>query len=99
MSGTQTFWAVECGEGDPDFFVCMNCLDDVYRRKVPMECSSCGATSAFEAFTFDSIQDWGTAELITKAKNACSDGPSLTRAAVPGPIAQSFPESAPFDTQ
>ena len=72
MSDTQTFWTVDCAEGDPDFFVCMDCLNDVYRRKVPTECSSCGAISAFEPFTLDSIKDWGTEELISKAQHASS---------------------------
>ena len=94
MSETQTFWVVECAEGDPDFFVCMNCLNDVYRRKVPRECSSCGATSAFEPFTFDSIQDWGTEELITKAQSASSEEPPLVHAVAPEKIAQSSPEAA-----
>ena len=93
MTETQTFWPVECAEGDPDFFVCMNCLNDVYRRKVPRECSSCGATSAFESFTFDSIKDWGTEELIAKAQSASSDGPTLTHATTPEQIAQSPPEA------
>ena len=92
MTETQTFWPVECAEGDPDFFVCMNCLNDVYRRKVPRECSSCGATSAFESFTFDSIQDWGTEELIAKAQSASSGGSPRTDAVAPEQIAQSSPE-------
>ena len=92
MTETQTFWPVECAEGDPDFFVCMSCLNDVYRRKVPRECSSCGATSAFESFTFDSIQDWGTEELIAKAQSASSGGSPRTDAGPPEQIAQSSPE-------
>ena len=92
MTETQTFWPVECAEGDPDFFVCMNCLNDVYRRKVPRECSSCGATSAFESFTFDSIQDWGTEELIAKAQSASSGGSPRKDAVTPEQIAQSAPE-------
>ena len=92
MAEAQTFWAIECTEGDPDFFVCMSCLNDVYRRKVPRECSSCGATSAFESFTFDSIQDWGTEELIAKAQSASSGGSPLTDAVAPKQIAQSSPE-------
>ena len=92
MAEAQTFWAVECTEGDPDFFVCMSCLNDVYRRKVPRECSSCGATSAFESFTFDSIQDWGTEELIAKTQAVSSDGAPPTCAIAPEQIAQSSPE-------
>ena len=94
MTETQTFWPVECAEGDPDFFVCMNCLNDVYRRKVPRECSSCGATSTFESFTFDSIQDWGTEELIAKAQSASSGESPLTDAVAPEQIAQSSPKAA-----
>ena len=94
MIETQTFWAIECAEGDPDFFVCMNCLNDVYRRKVPRKCSSCGATSTFESFTFDSIKNWGTEELIAKAQNASSDEPPPTRAVAQEQIAQSSPEAA-----
>ena len=94
MTETRTFWPVECAEGDPDFFVCMNCLSDVYRRKIPRECFSCGATSAFESFTFDSIQDWGTEELITKAQSASSDESPLMNAVAPEQIAQSSPEAA-----
>lgn len=74
MAETQTFWAVECAEGDPDFFVCMACLNEVYRQKVPTECPSCDAISSFEPFTLDSIQDWGTEELISKAQQASTEG-------------------------
>ena len=84
MSETQTFWAVECAEGDPDFFVCMNCLDEVYRRKIPTECPSCGAISTFEPFTLDSIKDWGTEELIAKAQLASSEGPASALAGTQG---------------
>ena len=83
MSETQTFWAVECAEGDPDFFVCMDCLNEVYRRKVPTECHSCGAISSFEPFALDSIKDWGTEELIAKAQRASSEGPPPNHTAIP----------------
>ena len=75
MPETQTFWSVECPEGEPDFFVCMSCLNEVYRCKVPIACPSCGAISTFEAFTLDSIQDWGTEELIAKARQDSSEAP------------------------
>ena len=78
MSKMQTFWAVECAEGDPDFFVCMDCLNEVYRRKVPSKCHGCGAISSFEPFALDSINDWGTEELIAKAQHASSEDPSPT---------------------
>ncbi|MCH7616172.1 MAG: hypothetical protein IH978_10635 [Nitrospinae bacterium] len=78
MSEMQTFWAVECAEGDPDFFVCMDCLNEVYRRKIPTECHGCGAISSFEPFALDSINDWGTEELIAKAQHASSEDPPPT---------------------
>lgn len=86
MSESPTFWAVECAEGDPDFFVCMDCLNEVYRRKVPRECPNCNAISSFEAFTLSAITDWGSEELIKKAQRASSDGPPLTQEAVTPPV-------------
>ena len=68
-----TFWQVDCGEGEPDFFVCIQCLDEVYRNKIPTVCPTCGIISSFEAFTLDSIKDWGTADLIRKATQALAE--------------------------
>ena len=51
--------------------VCMSCLSEVYRRKVPMpDCPSCHGVSTYEAFTLESIRDWGSDELIAKAQDA-----------------------------
>ena len=70
MRESQTFWAVESEQGAPDLFVCMDCLDEVFRSKVPIQgCPGCGAVSAFEPFTLESIQEWGTEELIAKARS------------------------------
>lgn len=88
MSETPTFWAVECAEGEPDFFVCMNYLNEVYRRKVPRECPDCNAISSFEAFTLASITDWGTEELISKAQRAASDDSAVTQAPVDPALAE-----------
>lgn len=71
MSREQAFWPVECGEGEPDMLVCMSCLSEVFRRKVPMpECPTCHGVSTYEAFTLESIRDWGTEDLIAKALRA-----------------------------
>ena len=71
MSQEQTFWSVECGENDPQFLVCMSCLNEVFRCKVPMpDCPTCHGVSTYEAFTLESIRDWGTEELIAKADQA-----------------------------
>ena len=71
MSQEQTFWSVECGDEDPEFLVCMSCLNEVFRRKVPMpDCPACHGVSTYEAFTLASIRDWGTEELIAKADTA-----------------------------
>ncbi|MGH7166486.1 MAG: hypothetical protein ACREIS_13290 [Nitrospiraceae bacterium] len=71
MASEQTFWPVDCGEGEPDLMVCMSCLNEVFRRKVPIpDCPSCHGVSTYEGFTLDSIRDWGTEELIAKAVEA-----------------------------
>jgi len=71
MSREQAFWPVECGEGEPDLLVCMSCLSEVFRRKVPMpECPTCHGVSTYEAFTLESIRDWGTEDLVAKALRA-----------------------------
>jgi hypothetical protein len=72
---SQTFWPVESEQGAPDFFVCMECLDEVFRSKVPIRgCPGCGAVSAFEPFTLESIQEWGTDDLIAKARREANLG-------------------------
>ena len=75
MLESQTFWPVESEQGAPDLFVCMECLDEVFRSKVPIQgCPGCGAVSAFEPFTFESIQEWGTEDLIAKARSEAHVG-------------------------
>jgi hypothetical protein len=86
MAQEQTFWPVECEQGDPEFLVCMSCLNDVFWRKVPMpDCPTCHGVSTYEAFTLDSIRDWGTEELIAKAETAASkaETPSSEPSGVP----------------
>jgi hypothetical protein len=71
MSQEQTFWSVECEQGDPEFLVCMSCLNEVFWRKIPMpDCPTCHGVSTYEAFSLESIRDWGTDELIAKALKA-----------------------------
>jgi hypothetical protein len=71
MEQEQTFWKVECEEGEPEFLVCMSCLNEVFLRKVPMpDCPTCHGVSTYEAFSLESIRDWGTEELIAKAELA-----------------------------
>jgi hypothetical protein len=49
----------------------MSCLNEVFRRKVPMpDCPTCHGVSTYEAFTLESVRDWGTEELISKAEAA-----------------------------
>ncbi len=68
MSATQTFWSVPYQDGDPDLWVCMSCLSEVFRRKVPMpDCPTCHGVSTYESFTLEAIHDWGTEDLIAKA--------------------------------
>ena len=71
MSERQAFWPVECESGEPDLLVCMSCLDEVFKRKVPMpDCPACHGVSTYEAFTLEAIRDWGTDPLIEKAVRA-----------------------------
>jgi len=86
MTENQMFWVVDCAEGDPDFFVCMACLNDVYRGKVPRECPHCHAISSFEPFTLDSIKDCGTEELIAKAQRASSEDSPASPEEIQEPI-------------
>lgn len=73
MADAPTFWHVERGEGEADFFVCIQCLNEVYYGKIPKVCPTCGIISSFEAFTLDSIKDWGTADLIHKSTQALAE--------------------------
>ncbi|MSR24627.1 MAG: hypothetical protein EXR96_06005 [Nitrospiraceae bacterium] len=71
MFERQTFWPVECEAGEPDLLVCMSCLNEVFKRKVPMpDCPACHGVSTYEAFTLEAIRDWGTDPLIEKAVRA-----------------------------
>ena len=59
---------MECAQGEPDLFVCMSCLEEVFQAQVPVNgCPGCGAISTFEAFSIDAIREWGTESLIAKA--------------------------------
>jgi hypothetical protein len=92
MSAKQAFWDVSTKEGEPDLWVCMSCLNEVFFRKVPMpDCPTCHGVSTYEAFTLDAVRDWGTEELITKAQAARQmPEPPQPETAVVAPI-----ESAP----
>lgn len=71
MSERKTFWPVECEAGEPDLLVCISCLNEVFKRKVPMpDCPACHGVSTYEAFTLEAIRDWGTDPLIEKAVRA-----------------------------
>ena len=69
MTESLSFWPIECQEGEPNLFVCLTCLDEVFRAKVPVEgCPGCGAIGEFEPFKLEAIKDWGTENLIRKAE-------------------------------
>ena len=71
MSQEESFWPAECEDGEPDLLVCMSCLNEVFRRNVPVpDCPACHGVSTYEAFTLDSIRDWGSEQLIAKAVEA-----------------------------
>ncbi len=76
MSHEQKFWAIESQEAEPDMWVCMSCLSEAFKRQVPIpDCPACHGVSTYEAFTMESIQDWGTEELIAKAMAAAPSRP------------------------
>ena len=78
MNQSLSFWPVECSEGEPDLYVCLTCLDEVFRAKVPVEgCPGCGAIGAFEPFDLAAIKDWGTERLIQKAEQEPSSSHSV----------------------
>ena len=88
MAQVQTFWAVDYQAGDPELWVCLSCLNEVFRCKVPMpDCPSCHGVSTYDAFTLEDIRDWGTEELIRKAEAAQSEP-------VPTPSPVSAPEAS-----
>jgi len=95
MAAEQAFWPVECEDGEPDLLVCMSCLSEVFRRKVPMPaCPTCHGVSTYEAFTLESIRDWGTPELIAKAETADTEvePPPVQAGSLTDPVP---PESTP----
>lgn len=89
MNEGQTFWAVECEEGGPDFLVCMSCLNEVFLRKVPLDCPTCHGVSTYEAFSLESIRDWGTEELIAKAEQAKSASEAVAPMPEPNGVTES----------
>jgi len=77
MTESQSFWPVECAQGEPDLFVCLTCFDEVFKAKMPVDgCPSCGAIAAFEPFSIDAIREWGTEDLIRKAEQLPSSSSS-----------------------
>jgi hypothetical protein len=77
MTESQSFWPVECAQGEPDLFVCLTCFDEVFKAKMPVDgCPSCGAIAAFEPFSLDAIREWGTENLIQKAEQLPSSSSS-----------------------
>lgn len=75
MATAQTFWHVPANPGEADLWVCLSCLSEVYWRKVPRPaCPSCQGVSTYEAFTLAAVQDWGTEDLIAKARAAVDAG-------------------------
>ena len=69
MSDTQSFWSVPQRDGEPPFWVCMSRLSEAFYRKVPMpDCPNCHGVSTYEAFAIEAIADWGTEDLVAKAK-------------------------------
>jgi hypothetical protein len=69
MSDTQSFWSIPQRDGEPPFWVCMSCLSEAFYRKVPMpDCPNCHGVSTYEAFAIEAIADWGTEDLVAKAK-------------------------------
>jgi len=86
MAESRIFWAIECAEDEPEYFVCMSCLNEVYRCKVPSACPTCDAISTFEAFTLAGIRDWGSEGLIAKAEQASTDKPVRPPAQIQPPL-------------
>ena len=83
MPETSSFWTVECVEGEPDLFVCMACLEEVFQAKVPINgCPGCGAVSTFEPFSLEAIREWGTDSLIAKSIE-CHQAPPTPKAEFP----------------
>jgi hypothetical protein len=90
MGSKQAFWTVPAKDGEPDLYVCMSCLSEVFCRKVPMPaCPTCHGVSTYEAFTLAAVQDWGTDELIAKAVAAQQEGAALSATASATPPVES----------
>jgi hypothetical protein len=67
----------------------MSCLSEAFYRKVPLpECPGCLRVSTYEAFAIEAIADWGTEDLVAKAK-------ASEQAANVEPAPASSVESAP----
>ena len=78
MSDSPSFWAVDCVQGEPDLFVCMACLEEVFQAKVPMNgCPGCGAVSTFEPFSLEAIREWGTDSLVAKSMQCHQAPPTI----------------------
>lgn len=76
MIESQSFWPVECAQGEPDLFVCLTCFDEVFKAKLPVQgCPSCGAIATFEPFNLEAIREWGTESLIQKAEQLPESSP------------------------
>ena len=74
MAHEQDFWKMEPKEDGHDFWVCINCLNEVFWRKIPKPgCPDCHRSSTYEPFTLEKIHEWGTDELIAKACQAKSE--------------------------
>jgi len=65
---------MEPEEAGLDFWVCMNCLKEVFWRKIPKpDCPDCHRPSTYEPFMLENIQEWGDEEIIAKARQAKSE--------------------------
>ena len=92
MASKQAFWSVSAKNGEPDLWVCMSCLSEVFCRKVPMPaCPTCHGASTYEAFTLAAVQDWGTDELIAKAVAAQREEEAVRAEASATPPVESMP--------
>lgn len=96
MAETRIFWAIECAEDEPEYFVCMSCLNEVYRCKVPSACPTCDAISTFEAFTLAGIRDWGSEGLVAKAEVASADPPVRPSSPIQQTLEPPILTEAPF---
>ncbi len=87
MTESLSFWPIECQEGEPDLFVCLTCLLEVFQAKVPVEgCPGCGAIGAFEPFKLEAIKDWGTEDLIRKAQQEQSSSAPVQDSSTDQPV-------------